>query len=264
MKTKLAFLMISIVLIIGGCKKDSTDLPDALTMSKLNLDASFSILDQHMTEATQYMISVDMDTSLVRSQLLQLVGEFPYITDFAEVTPAGIMRIIEPAEFYAFQGTDISNQDHVIKAFETKQPVLSRQFLTVEGFYAAVVIHPIVNNSAIEGGITAMFYPKDILGSIMAPLSQGQPFELWAMDMQGIILFDLDSAEIGLNLFTAPLYQDFPELITAGSKILSEDSGTTKYSFFKAGTSETVTKLTYWDTFELYGTQWKLVWVKPE
>jgi hypothetical protein len=84
------------------------------------------------------------------------------------------------------------------------------------------------------------------------------------MQKGGKILYDQDLGEIGLDLFTDPLYAGYPELLAAGRKMDEEDSGTAKYSFFKAGTRITVTKLIYWTTFELYGTEWKLVWVKPE
>jgi hypothetical protein len=98
----------------------------------------------------------------------------------------------------------------------------------------------------------------------MEPLLVNQDFEFWVMEKGGRMLYNQDAYEIGLNLFTDPLYKDFPELVTAAGKIDTEESGTTHYSFYKTGTSEPVTKLTYWTTFELYGMQWKLVWVKPE
>jgi hypothetical protein len=264
MKTSLLCLGISLAVLSTGCKKEPLVLPDALLLSKTILTAEFATLDQKMAAAVVYMSSINLDTTLVRAKLLELVNEFPTIIEFAQITSAGIMKIIEPAIYHGAQGSDISSQDHVIKAFETKLPVLSLQFLAVEGFYASVVLHPIIKNGSVAGGLTALFYPEEILGHIMNPLCEGQTFELLVMQKGGRILYDQNTAEIGLNLFTDPLYKDFPELITAGNKMDAEDSGTTSYSFFKTGTTQVVSKLTYWTTYELYGTQWKLVWIKPE
>jgi len=264
MKAKLTFLIISLAIFSAGCKKEAVELPDALVTSKTNLTAEFASLDQKMAAAVEYMGSINMDTTLIRAKLLELVNEFNDVTEFAQITPAGIMQIIEPAVYHGFQGSDISLQNHVIKAYETELPVLSQQFLAVEGFYAAVIMHPIVKNNSILGGITALFLPEKILGNIMKPINEGQAFELWVMEKGGKMLYNQDVSEIGRNLFTDSLYMDFPELITAGRKIDAEESGTTSYSFYKTGTWEIVKKLTYWTTYELYGTQWKLVWVKPE
>ncbi|MFA5817175.1 MAG: cache domain-containing protein [Bacteroidales bacterium] len=264
MKNKLTCLIISLALFSGGCKKDVLELPEALTTSKTNLVSAFESLNSRMAAAANYLVSVNMDTILIRAKMLELVNGASNIEEFSWVTPQGILKIIEPSIYYGSQGADISQQDHIIKAFETKKPVLSQQFLAVEGFYAAVDVHPILDNQTVLGGITALFITEAFLADIMEPLLLGQDFELWVMEKGGRMLYNQDAYEIGLNLFTDPLYKVFPELITAAGKIDTEESGTTHYSFYKTGTSEPVTKLTYWTTFELYGAQWKLVWVKPE
>jgi len=264
MKTKLLFLIIGLCLFVSGCKKEPVVLPDALVTSKAQLTMKFASLNEKMSEAVTYMGSVNMDSTLIRTKLTSLVNDFTDMEEFAQISPAGIMQNIEPSLYYSSQGANISTQSHVIKAFETKLPVLSLQFPAVEGFFAAVVIHPIVKNSAILGGLTALFLPEKILGDIMKPINNGQTFELWVMEKGGRLIYDQDASEIGHNLLTDAQYKDFPELVAAAEKINSEESGTTTYSYYKAGTTQTVKKLTYWTTFEMYGTQWKLVYGKPE
>jgi hypothetical protein len=264
MKIKHISLIISLVLLATACKKETFELPEGLVTAKSNLTSEFESLNQKMASAVVYTISINADTTLVRAKLVEMVNSSSDITDFAWITPAGIMQIIEPSIYYGSQGTDISNQDHVIRAFNTKLPVMSKTFLAVEGYYAAIVLHPVLINNSISGGISALFFPEQFLEHIIKPVFEGKEFEMWVMEKGGRILFDQDAMEIGRNLFTDSLYTDFPELLVAGEKIDSEESGTTRYSFYRAGTMETVTKLTYWTTFELYGTQWKLVWVKPE
>ena len=84
------------------------------------------------------------------------------------------------------------------------------------------------------------------------------------MEKGGKVLFDQDTLEIGRNVLTDSLYSSFPELITASHLIDSLQSGETYYSFYQTGTSKKVVKKTYWSTYELFGTQWKIIWVKPE
>jgi hypothetical protein len=264
MKNRFIYLIIIAFSLFLGCKKESVELPDGLVNAKANLENEFESINQKMASAVVSIISTGADSALVRARLLELVYGTTDITDFAWVTPSGIMQIIEPSIYYGSQGTNISSQDHVVKAFATKSPVLSGQFLSKEGFYAAAVIHPVVANNSVLGAISALFFPEQILENVMKPLFEGQEFELWVMEKGGKILYDQDAAEIGRELFSDPLYAGFPELLTAGHKIADEESGRTSYSFYKTGTKETVTKETYWNTFVLYGTEWKVVWVRPE
>lgn len=264
MKTKLIYLIISFSIISSGCKKEAFELPDALVTAKANLADEFEKLNQSMASAVVNTLVIYPDTAQIRLKMAELVAGSDFVIEFSWVTPSGIMQIIEPPIYYGTQGTDISGQDHIIKTFDTKNPVLSNQFFAVEGFYAAVVIHPVVSNNSILGGIDALFYPEQVLEMVMKPIFEGQDFELWVMEKGGKVLYDQDANEIGRDLFTDPLYAGFPELLAAGRKMDAEESGTTTYSFYKAGTMQTVTKLTYWNTFEMFGTEWKLVWVKAQ
>ncbi len=264
MKTKLIYLTISLTILLIGCKKEVFELPAVLETAKTNLAAEFNVLNQHLASAVINTMTIYPDTGLIREEIKKLVKSSDFVTEFSWITPSGILQIIEPPIYYASQGIDISGQDHIIKTFATKLPVLSHQFYAVEGFYASVVIHPVVKNNIILGAVDALFYPEQLLENVLKPIFEGKDFEMWVMEKGGKTLYDQDAGEIGRNLFTDPLYAGFPELLVAARKIDTEESGTTTYSFYKAGTNQTVTKLTYWDTFELYGTQWKLVWVKAQ
>ncbi|MHC1707679.1 MAG: cache domain-containing protein [Bacteroidales bacterium] len=265
---KIKYVIISLMLSIGlsACKKDKTetDLPQEITTVIDELHASFDTLNNSIQSATQYFAVAGVDTAIMRTRLTELLNQATFTKEFSFVNPQGIMQIVEPPEFHYIQGADISTQAHIVKMFETKQPVLSNMFYAVEGFYAASDIHPVVKETQVLGGIDALFTPADILGRVILPLIQYQAFEIWVMDNNGMVLYDQDSAEIGLNVLTDPVYAGYPELIKAAQKIATQKSGETMYSFYQTGTSTVVTKRTFWGTFSLYGTEWKIVWVKPE
>jgi hypothetical protein len=267
MKTKKIILMALVVLGIAACKKSSDPVsffPAELATVNTGLTLSFDTLNADVSKIAANLPPYMDDSILIRSEMAKLFTRSSFVIEFAYITPQGIMKIIEPSTYYGSQGSDISNQDHIIQAFQTKEPVLSKMFYAVEGFYAAVDIHPIVSDGQVLGGITCMFLPQTILGKIITPLVKNQAFEIWVMEKGGNVLYDQDSDEIGRNLFTDSLYTPFPELITAAHKIDTEQAGETSYSFYKTGTSIQVVKKTYWITFSLYGNEWKLIWVKPE
>jgi hypothetical protein len=186
-----------------------------------------------------------------------------FANEFSFITPQGILQIIEPSQYYSHQGTDISEQDHIIKLFETKLPVLSQTFPLVEGYQAAILAHPILNNNQIAGALSCVMKPEVILGREILPFVSGQAFEIWVMEKGGIVLFDQDEEEIGLNVITDPLYADFPELIAAAQLINTDEDGKTTYSFYQTGTNELVVKETYWKTIHICDNEWKIIWVIP-
>lgn len=265
MKTRLLLPLMVLLMGITACNKDEEAFfPQELSTLSADLGTSFDTLNIDLANSALHLVSVINDSAAIRNEMQTLFSRTSFVVEFAYINPQGIMQIIEPPLFYPTQGTDISQQSHIIETFQTKLPVLSNSFYAVENFYAAVDIHPILNNGEVLGGITALFLPETILGRLINPIVKNQTFEIWVMEKGGRILYDQDADEIGRNLFTDPLYADFPELIAAAEKIDAEDSGETMYSFYQTGTTNKVVKRTYWVTYKLYGMEWKLIWVKPE
>jgi hypothetical protein len=264
MKSILYLLAATLLLISPGCKKNSDELPESLVTAKAQVEEAFAALDAKMEAAVSYLVSVNIDTVEIRSKLKELMASTTNVSEFCYVTPDGILSMIEPEEYYYSQGIDISQQDHIVKSYASKKIVLSKIFQVVEGYFATAYIHPIIQNNVIKGGLVAVIIPEYFLGEIIRPLLVNADFELWAMESGGRIIFDQDAEEVGLYLFTDPLYQEFPELLEAGRKIDDLESGTTTYSFYKTGTTEKVTKLTYWNTVDIHEMQWKMVWVKAQ
>lgn len=254
-----------IMLVFFGCKKnDEISFPVEIDKVIADLTKSFDTLNNEMAQAALTTSLNVSDTAEIRSLLAGMYSRTSFATQFIFVSEEKIMQLIEPPQYYQFQGSDISDQAHVIKVFDAKIPVLSQTFTLVEGYTAAVVIHPVILNSEVKGAMDAVFIPEEILGRIVMPYVSGQPFEIWVMELGGNVLFDQDEEEIGLNVITDPLYQDFPELIAAANLINEEDRGETTYSFYQSGTNKKVTKKTYWKTVKILDNSWKIIWVKPE
>ncbi len=132
MKTKLHILIVSAMLIVTGCNKE-IEFPEALTTAVANLETSFNNLDDQMANAADYMAAINLDTTLIRTRLIELYQINPKVAEFSWVNQDGILKMIEPPVYYSDQGSDISQQEHIIKAAETKEPVLGLSFLAVEG-----------------------------------------------------------------------------------------------------------------------------------
>lgn len=265
MKTILLITLSAALLLFYSCKKDNNPpfFPEEIAQAISGLNDEFESIHMPIEAAVEQFNADGVDTLVMRTVLLDLHNAVSYSKEMVYVDTNGILAMVEPSEFYPYQGTDISTQPHVIEAEQTHLPVMSNAFMVVEGYQAAVDVHPIVHAGQFSGTISMVFKPEDVVATVVAPLVAGQSeFEIWVMEKTGLVLYDQDVDEIGLNVLTDSLYADFPELIAACEKIAAEESGETQYSFFQTGTSTVVTKKTYWDTFYIHDNEWKIVWVK--
>jgi hypothetical protein len=210
---------------LTACTKDPLkSFPPELSTIKTSLQSTFETLDAGLSASATRLATLIGDTARVRSELKELFSDSPeYVLTYAQVSPAGILEVIEPPAYYPMQGSDISGQDHIIKLFSEKIPVLSATFLAVEGFYAVVEAYPVIKNGQVTGALTGLFYPHQLLDPIIDPLILNQDFEIWMMEKGGTLIWDQDAPDIGRNLFTDPYYDPFPNLKIALEKIVAED-----------------------------------------
>ncbi len=266
MKNIIISLIAILFLGLHACRKTEEavpSIPAVIDQVNTAVHHSFDTLNQDMASTIQAMALQINDTADIRVKMSELYNRSSFVMEFSYVTPQGIMQIVEPPQYHYIQGSDISGQDHIIKTFNTRLPALSLSFMAVENFLAVVDVHPVLKGQQMLGGVTALFRPPDLLRRIISPLVAGQNFEIWVMESGGTILYDQDEYEIGRNVLTDTLYTSFPELLAASILINSHSSGETSYSFYQTGTNKKVVKQTFWNTCSIFGTEWKIIWVKP-
>ena len=115
----------------------------------------------------------------------------------------------------------------------------------------------------LSGEMTSEGNVKNIdpvrFGEIIESTITGFDIDIVVTDASGTIIYDADSAEIGKNTLTDPLYQSFPELRELFQQhITVEKRGESSYSFYATGMGATQRKYVMWNTIEAFGTQIKV------
>jgi TRAP-type mannitol/chloroaromatic compound transport system substrate-binding protein len=232
----------------------------ALAALQQELTAEMTELTTAMYQAAQQLSALDLQSEAARVILNRLTEERPYIVDVSTVSRDGVLLAVEPAEYHSAEGADISEQEQVIRVFRSQLPALSWNFQAVEGFEAADLEYPVFSDDkTLKGSLSVLFKPELLLEQLISPLIQGQSFNIWAMQPDGRIIYETDSTQIGQNTFVDALFQGFPELISLGRQVSSASSGTGQYQFTNPDSGQTVNKEARWITFELYGTEWRLI-----
>lgn len=252
-------------LIPAAAAASGSEAPLLLAEVQRKTAAEFARLDVGLKRAAAALGEAGLTGDKARPILAELCGAFRFAVDCAAVDLDGRMATIEPAEFKLHEGKSIVGQEQVQHVRETRSPMLSNVVKAVEGFDAADAEYPIITAvGTYIGSVSLLFKTEAFLRELIAPLVKGTSVDIWAMETGGRILYDFDTPQVGLNLFDAPLYRPYPELLRLGRRIASSSEGEGAYRFTRAPSKKEVTKRAFWQSVSLYGAEWRLVAVQVE
>ncbi|MFZ2959064.1 MAG: hypothetical protein WA705_19425 [Candidatus Ozemobacteraceae bacterium] len=239
------------------------EIPVTLSLAQQCITEEFNRLDAAMKRTAEKIGEGSLTGDSARAALCELVKEFPDVTDFALVSPKGRMVTVEPASYKKSEGISISSQEQVKRVKTSGKPVMSTVFKAVEGFDAVDAEYPLLaSDGRFLGAVSALIRPEMFLEKLIRPLVQGIPVNIWVMDKDGRIIYDVDKSQIGLNLFQSDLYKPYADLITLGRRIAenAEGSGTYRFKTFQSGKVQgEAEKTAFWQTASLYSTEWRIV-----
>lgn len=236
------------------------EMPPILAELEQEITLRLGKMDAELAAAAEGLSKTGLHGSGARKILHDLCRSAPYAVDCAAVNSSGRMLTVEPEEYRGFEGADISGQEQVFRLHESRKPVLSKVIRTVEGFDAVDMEYPVFSpQGEFMGSVSLLIRPESLLSAVAAPLVQGLPVDVWAMQKDGRILYDPDEEEVGRMLFDDPIYRPFPQLLSLGMTVSKERSGSGSYEFLGKGLKKPVKKEAYWGTVGLYDTEWRLV-----
>lgn|GEM_PF-524246 len=222
-----------------------------------NITIVLDKMDEDLSRAAHELSRTDLQSADARKIIRDLCNSNPDVVDCAIIDRNGSMLAIEPAQYRKFEGSNISEQDQMVRLLEGK-PVLSKVFKSIEGFDAVDLEYPILSpGEKLIGSVSFLFMPESMFSGIVSPLHLQS--DVWIMQRDGRILYDPDTEEIGRMLFDDPLYKPYPQLLALGRRIASERTGSGSYEFQAMGLEEPVRKEAEWSTVGLHGTEWRLV-----
>ncbi|MGA3085013.1 MAG: hypothetical protein ABSE95_09470 [Thermodesulfobacteriota bacterium] len=242
----------------------------AVAGNNLNIAASKleSAISNHLKGMGRDIKSVAQETeklgasqeSEIRKLLLGLCSNRPYVVDATFIDSVGLMKIIEPEQYKWYEGSDISKQAAIILMQKSKKPRMGKLFDSVEGIKSVDVEYPVFSvNKKFSGSISLLVRQDKFVRSVAAPVEKDLNVKCWVMQKDGIILYETDPTQIGLDLFNDPLYKDYPELLSLGKRMVKEKNGTGHYTFLIHGTDMVIKKEAAWKTIHFLNNDWIIV-----
>ena len=236
------------------------DLREVLNQLKEEAADVLEKLDRDLKQGAKSLSTAALTGDRARSVLKQIYGMNPYLIDCSTIDDRGTIQAIEPEGFSASEGADISAQQHWAKLVKTRKPVLSGMFRAVQGMNAVAFQYPILGaGNRMVGALSALILPEKLLAGVIEPVSSNLPVDIFLMQKDGLMIYDVDANQIGRNVFSDPLYQPFPELLNLARKVVATPKGMGEYRFFAEGATDPVEKRAYWKTIHKHGAEWRIV-----
>jgi hypothetical protein len=257
-------LVLFLTLNAVGCKSSSQKEAESVLDRVLqDIRSEMNSLDHDLAAAAQKLSTIDLAGAQAREVLSGLLPGRPYVVDVCTISRSAKLLAIAPPEYHEFEGSDLGQQEQVVRLFRTGGAVLSLNFRAVEGFEAADMEQPVYSPAKIlVGSVSALFKPEILAGDIINKATGDSAFSLMLMQPDGRIVYDADETEIGNNTFIDPIYQAYPQLLELAAKVSAMSEGSGQYQFLDTGMKKNVDKEALWKTFSLHGATWRIVLIR--
>jgi hypothetical protein len=253
-----------------GAAKEKSDVYEQLAMTEAlsRIESrswhQLAKVSQNLTNASVALRSIGLDGSEARAVMADLWSATqPYSVDIVTVDRDGFIVAAYPAQYQSSEGKDIGNQTQIVTLHRTLMPVMSDIFTMVEGFEASDMEVPVFDaNGAFNGSVSVTINIQQMVKDIVKAEMPAR-FQFTCLQPDGMEVYDTDEAQIGRNLFTDPIYQNFTEVLTFMSNLVKTPQGHGTYSYLRSVSSgEVVNKEVYWSSFGFYGAEWRLLVIR--
>lgn len=232
--------------------------PMLLERTREQINGILREMDADVAQAAGKLSPVGIKGEEAKNVLQALCEKYEYAFDCATIDARGIIVSVAPEEYSYLLGMDISRQEQIVRLHARRQPVISLAIDTVEGFVGFDLEQPVFSKSGEYIGSVSILTKPDFFGTIINRKVANFPVEMWMMQKDGRMIYDINDEEIGKNLFTDALYADYPSLLQVAGKMAVTPQGSGQYRFLDKKMDKTVTKKLIWTTVALHGTEFRL------
>lgn len=263
MRKTLTVFLLAIMLFVAGtpCFASGKAEKKKVLSAILNkIDLRFKTMDKHLKSTAAEIEKVKNKNEEIRLALASLCRALPFSIDCSFIGADGIMKIVEPRAYSKFEGTDISRQEQIRKLHHEKKPVFSKVFLSVEKVYSVDVEYPVFSGkNKLMGSVSVLLKPEMFLGDIFEHYLKNTPYKFSVLQVDGLCIFDRHNDLIGKNFLSDPQLKKSPGLLKATKEIIGKKEGFDLFDVDLPGVGDNLKEEVFWNTVEMYGTQWRVV-----
>jgi len=223
------------------------------------VNANLTKIDLALAKASLELSKTGLAGDGAQDILRNLTRADPSAIDCITVGSNGTILEVVPEEYGYIRGEEIGQQEHIKHLFSTKRPVGLAYIKTVEGFDAMDFEAPVFDqDGCLIGATSVLINSTQFFGDVLQPYQPVSGAKIWALQPDGLVLYDTDLTQIGQNTFKSPIFQQFPDLLAIAKRVELDRSGYGTYEFFNEDHSAKAKKAIYWTTIGYQGSEMRL------
>ena len=226
-------------------------------ISKLNADQL--LVDNLINDSAYQIAAGNLDPKDISSVLVSTQNNSSYIKTVNFLDPDLRLIAVSSDQYKNLIGSNLSNQEHLVKTVILKKPWMSPVIQTAEGFPACSLAYPVIYNNSFKGVVYCIIRPEEIISDAFRSGDPDNRFEDFVMQPNGLIIYDEDPLQTGRNALMDSLYSTESSLIDVVRKMESNPKGNGTYRFHDMPSPEIITKEATWDTIKIHGVEWRIV-----
>jgi hypothetical protein len=241
------------------------DMIATLTKAQVNIKAEIERIGESLVYASEQLSATGISGDQANTILKALAANSSFIINAATQNLDNIIVAVEPENWSYIKGRNVGEQTYLNpNPYADITPVMTPVIALQSDIMGIALAAPIFNaDKELIGVVSVIFDPPTLINASASAAIADKPYELIAMQLDGLMIYDSDPAQQWRNLFTDPAYANFTSLLALGYKIVDAPSGYGNYSFNLIGTSQVAQKECYWTTVNAYGEDWRIALNHP-
>jgi len=243
-----------------GANQILVDMTATLTEAQASITEELNRIGQSLVYASKQLSNTGLTGSQADAVLAVLAANSSFIINAATQNLQNTIVAAAPQNWSYIEGRNVGEQTYLNpNPYGEVAPVMSPVVAVQSDTMANIVSAPVFDSQKqLVGAVSVIFNPQTLITSTSAQILEDKPYELIVMQTDGLMVYDSDPEQQWRNMFTDIAYQDFPELLALGRRVVAAPSGYGTYSFNLIGSSEVAHKECYWTTVYAFGQQWRL------
>jgi branched-chain amino acid transport system substrate-binding protein len=219
--------------------------------------------NDNLVNAAAKLSDTGLNGTDARAIMNEALANMTYGVDMVTIDTHGVIVACEPVEYQGIEGTNISDQAQVIRMLSSHMPVMSEVFMMTEGFAASDMEVPIfTEDGTFNGSLSITLDIESIIRDKVEALNLTSGFQITCLQDDGLEVYDTDEDQIGRNLFTDPIYENYTETLAFMHEMLGSSNGYGTYEYYESVDSgNLVSKEVYWSSFGMHGISWTLMFI---
>ncbi len=249
------------ITILTGRQPTATDLA-ALNDIKTRIVGQFNQYNNAMRMASVRLSQEKMQGPGTMGALQRLQETTAYVRMSGSLDLNAKRIELFPEAYYQKAGLkqDIPDEKRISELTKSCSSYLGRMFTNTLNINVVNYAIPVYETDHIaEGAIYVQIAVTKMLDNIVKSQIQGLNLNIWVMQKDGLIIYDTNHEEIGLNIFKDEPFINFPNLQECAMKIVRRKSGTGTYSYATKGQKVIRQKNAQWDTVVCGNREWRII-----